>query len=64
MCLVVFNHLQLICRCGVYALKTQQTRWRLVPFSEATAAVLTNYVRLRERYLARRSWQFGDVPAT
>jgi integrase/recombinase XerD len=39
----------------VYAPKTRQTRWRLVPFSEETAAVLANYVRLRQRYLARRS---------
>jgi len=39
----------------VYAPKTRQTRWRLVPFSEQTAAVLANYVRLRQRYLARRS---------
>jgi integrase len=49
---------------SVYDLKTEQTRWRLVQSSEETAAVLTNYVRLRERYLARRWWQFGDVPAT
>jgi integrase len=39
----------------VYAPKTRQTRWRLVPFSEETAAVLANYVRLRERYLGRPS---------
>jgi site-specific recombinase XerD len=39
----------------VYAPKTRQTRWRIVPFSEETAAVLANYVRLRERYLARPS---------
>ncbi len=39
----------------VYAPKTRHTRWRLVPFSEQTAAVLANYVRLRQRYLARRS---------
>jgi site-specific recombinase XerD len=39
----------------VYAPKTRQTRWRLVPFSEQTATVLTHYVRLRQRYLARRS---------
>jgi integrase len=39
----------------VYAPKTRQTRWRLVPFSEQTAALLANYRRLRERYLARPS---------
>jgi integrase/recombinase XerD len=39
----------------VYAPKTRQTRWRLVPFSEETAAVLANYLSLRERYLARPS---------
>jgi site-specific recombinase XerD len=39
----------------VYAPKTRQTRWRLVPFSEETQAVLANYVHLRERYLARPS---------
>jgi site-specific recombinase XerD len=39
----------------VYAPKTRQTRWRIVPFSEETAAVLANYQRLRERYLARPS---------
>jgi integrase/recombinase XerD len=37
----------------VYAPTTRQTRWRLVPFSEETAAVLANYRRLREGYLAR-----------
>ena len=35
-----------------YAPKTRHTRWRLAPFSEETAAVLANYVRLREGYLA------------
>jgi len=39
----------------VYAPKTRQTRWRIVPFSEETMAVLANYRRLRERYLARPS---------
>ena len=39
----------------VHAPKTRQTRWRIVPFSEETAAVLANYLRLRERYLARPS---------
>lgn len=39
----------------VYAPKTRQTRWRIVPFSEETTAVLANYRRLRERYLARPS---------
>jgi site-specific recombinase XerC len=39
----------------VFAPKTRQTRWRLVPFSEETAAMLANDVRLRQRYLARRS---------
>jgi integrase len=39
----------------VYAPKTRQTRWRIVPFSEETTAVLANYKRLRERYLARQS---------
>lgn len=39
----------------VYAPKTRHSRWRLVPFSEETAAVLANYVRPRQRYLARRS---------
>ena len=39
----------------VYAPKTRQTRWRIVPFSDETAAVLANYVRLRERYLERPS---------
>jgi integrase/recombinase XerD len=37
----------------VYAPKTRQTRWRLVPFSEETALVLANYTRVRDRYLAR-----------
>jgi len=37
----------------VYAPKTRQTRWRLVPFSEETASVLTTYRRVREQYLAR-----------
>lgn len=37
----------------VYAPKTRQTRWRLVPFSDETTAVLANYRQLRERYLAR-----------
>jgi integrase/recombinase XerD len=39
----------------VYAPKTRQARWRLVPFSEETSAVLATYRRLRERYLARAS---------
>jgi site-specific recombinase XerD len=39
----------------VYAPNTRQTRWRLVPFSEETAAVLINYVRSRQRDLVRRS---------
>jgi integrase len=39
----------------VYAPKTRQARWRLVPFSEETAAVLGNYRRRREQYLARAS---------
>ena len=39
----------------VYARKTRQTRWRLVPFSDETAAVLSNYVRFRQRFLTRRS---------
>lgn len=33
----------------VSAPKTRQTRWRIVPFCDETAAVLANYVRLRER---------------
>jgi integrase/recombinase XerD len=37
----------------VYAPKTRQTRWRVVPFSEETASVLSNYRRVRARYLAR-----------
>jgi integrase len=45
----------------VYAPKTRHTRWRLVPFSEETAAVLANYVRLRERYQARSR---GRQPTT
>ena len=47
----------------VYAPKTRQSRWRLVPFSEETAAVLLAYRRLRERYLsrpARRRASAGD----
>jgi integrase/recombinase XerD len=47
----------------VYAPKTRQTRWRLVPFSEETAAVLATYRRVRERYLARpcrRRAEVGD----
>jgi integrase len=47
----------------VHAPKTRQTRWRIVPFSEETTAVLANYKRLRERYLARpsrRRTQPGD----
>jgi integrase/recombinase XerD len=39
----------------VYAPKTRQTRWRVVPFSPQTAAVLANYRRARERYLTRPS---------
>lgn len=39
----------------VYAPKTRQTRWRLVPFSEQTATVLSNYRRVRDRYLSRPS---------
>jgi integrase/recombinase XerD len=37
----------------VYAPKTRQTRWRLVPFSIETAGALANYRRVRDRYLAR-----------
>ncbi len=39
----------------VYAPKTRQTRWRVVPFSEETGALLATYRRMRDRYLARPS---------
>jgi integrase/recombinase XerD len=45
----------------VYAPKTRQARWRLVPFSEETAAVLANYRRVRERYLSRAGRRRRDV---
>jgi site-specific recombinase XerD len=45
----------------VYAPKTRQTRWRLVPFSEETAAVLQNYRRVRDRYLVRPARRRAEV---
>jgi site-specific recombinase XerD len=39
----------------VYAPKTPGRRWRLVPFSEETGAVLANYARQRAKFIAGRS---------
>jgi integrase/recombinase XerD len=44
----------------VYAPKTRQTRWRLVPFSIETATALANYRRVRDRYLTRPARKRAD----